>query len=469
MSANDLDARGRQAAAAVRARVREMELASAPGPRATGPAPRWVLIGAIALVVVVAGLLVVVRGGADSEEGGIASSGGATRLAPTWLPEGMTFSGAAEGPVPVDEDGATELTVYAGPEGSDVVVIGLVSRDPITDGGEDPREGEDWIARSWLEVETGRTLNLQARGVTSEQVDAMVAATTSDERGGVTIADDALPAGVTRVGTVPIGVVSPNVSALATEPGVGVLGYASDDPERLLEIAFAPAGAGWFEAAAPTVPDGRSIEVRGQRGVVGAFDQDAAAPTMLVWVEPDGTFVRLVGFGLDEDELVAIAEGMAPLSDAEWQELLDRTGQVTTGEASVEGTQLEAPATTFEDVGEPLPTLTIEGLDDGTDRVRLRMSHDATSELVTSAAQVGELPHAWAEDGWIYGVAPANARDVSVESSGWAYATTAFVPVAGDAPRPLRGYALRVTEDVTTYSITVRLEDGSEITVDGSR
>jgi hypothetical protein len=386
----------------------------------------------------------------------------------------MDFTGAFEGPVAgAGAEQLPDFTVYRGPEGSGVSLVGLATTGEPEAGGPGVetvvRGGREYLVEptsagetiSWSEGE--RVPTLIGRGLTRDELLTAAQATTVDGSGRIEVAPDALPADVTKVGVVPYGVATPMANAIATLDGSGGIGYADADQSRVLEVTWAIADHGWLEASEALLDEPRPLEVRGQPAIAGELGQGTTGNT-LVWVEPDGTFVRLVGFALTVDQLLEIAESLEPLTPEQWQEMLDESDRRSgdTAADSSSGTAVES-ATTFEGVGEELPLLMFDPVAGEPTRAVLQISTVPDTELVVDATMARDLPHRVYDGRWLYGVVPADTALVEVSGTSGGASTTSFFHVSGPESRDMMAYLLEVPGLGRAYTITAHLEDGSTV------
>jgi hypothetical protein len=483
----DLDTYARQASAGLRQSVRDAELTTT-APRPAGG--RRLVAVAVALVVLVGGFVVLTRGGDEPSEGGIASSGVATPLAPDPVPEGLAFTGAFEGPIDDEEEASlpSDVAVYTdsdvGSE-SDVALVALSAEgtanydgsalEPIefegrTFYGESQADGE---AISWDDPVSGRAGIVSSRTLSREQLLDAARGATIDGRGVVEITAAALPDGLSLLATVPYGAVAPLGSAMAIVDGAGGIGYADAEQTRVLQVSFVLAGEGWLEASQALLYEPESLEVRGRPAYGGLVSPEATGAT-LTWVEADGTFVRLTGYGIMLDELADIAETLEPLSPEAWQALLDESDRErarSNGEAT-SGTEV-VTATTFEAIGDPIepnsfiPILAFRPADSPSGAASVSVLGEPDTAMIITPEQMPAIVHQRYNERFVYGVVPADTERLLVRYAGEEFEVTSFQNISGGGVFPAWAFVVGVHELSDSYELTAIGEDGSEITVAG--
>jgi hypothetical protein len=145
------------------------------------------------------------------------------------------------------------------------------------------------------------------------------------------IADDLLVVGTdVRLGT-PQGLPGPldllgrseDVDFSRGDAAIGRhISYESTDQTRRgqLDLRTVPGSYGSLVAERWALgPNARPVTVRGHDGWVASGSNGDTALTHVVWQETPGTLVRLDASGVDEAEVVVVAESLRPAAEGEWR------------------------------------------------------------------------------------------------------------------------------------------------------
>jgi hypothetical protein len=292
---------------------------------------------------------------------------------------------------------------------------------------------------------------------------------TVDGSGVVEITPESLPDGYAYLDTVPYGVISPNASSIALMDGSGGIGYADEAQDQVLQVTFVLGQPSWLEATGAVMYEHEALEVRGQPAVGGRVSPEVVGAT-LSWLEPDGTFVQLTGYGLELDELTAIAETLEPLSPEAWQALLDQSdaersranGEVTSG------TEVAPATTTFEGQGAPidpssgLPVLIFAPSETDPGAATLSVADEPGVTLTVEAVEMPTILIGRYDERYVYGVVPADTERLEVSGAGFAYESTSFQLIEGGGTFPAWAFIVEVP-DQRGITFTAHLEDGSTV------
>lgn len=231
---------------------------------------------------------------ATSEEGlGALQAGPATRVFGRRAPDGAALTAAAIVRAP-----AGDVLDGTEPEGA-LAVVGEVLTVH--------RDGYGRRILVWADGASGLDVALIIYGLGNHELTSLVESLWA----GVLSAVPRLPAGFVTVfdGRLPPG----------PFPFTG-LTWESEAGDRLsLNVARVPGLT--LDGPAWELPGGRAVAVRGTTGIFAD-----RAESVLTWIEPTGVVVLMSSPTLGEQELVAIARLLTPLSQADWQ-LLASTAQ----------------------------------------------------------------------------------------------------------------------------------------------
>lgn len=483
---NDLDRRGRDAAAGLRRSVRETPR-STDAPHRTNRRP--LVVVAVAVVLLVGGF-VLLRTSDTSDENGVAGTGQPTRLAFDPPPAGLEVTGAFEGPIAEEgtDLGVGEVTMYRSLSASRsdhpfVAGATITSEIGLSDDGAEILTSEDRVmevtdlghdrfAFVIVPNQEMRVMTLWTGGVPRDEAIGLAEAATHDAAGIVAIEPAQLPDGMEDVGRVPFAVLSPAPTSFATLTSSGGIGYADEAQGRVVTVSSVIAQDGWLDAASLLVDDPQEVEVRGNPAIGGTWQGSAEPSGVVNWVEPDGTLVRMEGYGYTVDEVVAMADDLVALTDAEWRDLVATSdGQRESG--------ADESGTTFESVGEPVegeppPLGDEEGLpliesfelvqaDDEGERARLWSSMGPDEVLEVDVADGERLAHRLT--GLVlFGVVPPDTAKVELRFGDRTFTSAEFLHVAENGSFPLWAYAFGLPAYPGDYELIATGEDGSTIT-----
>jgi hypothetical protein len=324
------------------------------------PARRKFLAAAAVAVLAAAGGAVAVV----TDDGGpdVTSGGEPDYLLPGWLPGGFEPLSAAGVPDTAAMGFDADIAVYGDPDSDDpwsagLAVIHLVADedvlgDPRSDGeavtvaGHDARlreaESEGFGGRrpagpGWeveWEVDDGRIIVVGA--LPSDEVLAAAEAATTEPA----IDPAGLPDGYTELARGPMEEPSLLYTSLFEEfldgsvDGAGLAVTYADPSDSAsvrpaVVVAQRPGPASAVDLLRLSFDDGDVTTVRGRHAVIGRGSEPpgSAGETGIVavqWAEPEGQLVTVVGFGVAEDAVLQVAEGLRPASAGEVAELRDQ-------------------------------------------------------------------------------------------------------------------------------------------------
>ena len=324
------------------------------GPPAGGrrPVRRWWLAAAVVtLLMAVAGAVAVVI--ADDGRSPVSSSGPLHYLLPSWLPAGLQPVRATGIPDPASAGFTADVAVYGDPDRDDpwsstLAVVHLIAPEALL--GDAPSGGEEVTVAGHDARLSNQSEGLGSSGPTWEvawQVDdgrlivsgphradvlaAAEAATTEPA-----IAGSGLPDGYQELARGPF-----TDSLLFTSLFEGFGGDAADtvgddsglvvtygDPadrdtvRTAVVVAQRPGPASAVDLLRIWVPDAEATSVHGRPAVIGRTRELAGSAgengvVAVQWAEPDGQLVTVVGFGVAEDVVLQVAEGMRPATAGE--------------------------------------------------------------------------------------------------------------------------------------------------------
>lgn len=315
------------------------ELEAAPADRTV-----WLVPVGAAAVVLMVGALVLLVGRTDGTEPVVAGPGGGAagplpRLIADPVPDGMQVEIASDQRDRELAPGlAGRVSLYGDPEATDpfaagdlavmVLVAPIEEHEPdlnSTDAREvEVRGGTGWVREEdptrtvgWREGED-TTVELTSRSM--ETTDLLAVAEALDVTDPAEPADE-LPGGLRLVATTPMAELHGEMALVA---------YGGSDAGLSLNVLRAPEAfvtyIRWMQADAPD-----DVEVRGRAGALWHTRYDdapsaGAGNVMLVWAESPDVMVNMSAWGLDADEVLAIAETLRPATDEEWDELRGDAG-----------------------------------------------------------------------------------------------------------------------------------------------
>lgn len=287
--------------------------------RAAGRRPalvRWTLLAPAAVVTVL--VLVVVALSGDGGNGTLRVTGDAGRLylEPTGAEPRFLFAGAgnperepwtfrAYGRRGVDGITFDASVVVAAPEGRLLEGVTFLP-EPLRAAGRDVKVAGDAFGRrflSWTQAD-GRTVGVMTHNLSQAE---LVAVAESLLSGDAATADPVLPAGFAAVDS----------GRIAGGTAVAMQTWQADDGDNFtLSVADEPGAT--FDRVAWSMAGGRVASVRGTTAMYRP-----GFTGYLGWIERPGTVVTLVGNGLTEQELVAVAEGLRPIDEAQWRRMVN--------------------------------------------------------------------------------------------------------------------------------------------------
>ena len=245
------------------------------------------------------------------------------------------------------------------------------------------------------------------------------------EGGGVTLSTP--PEGFELVGEWP-GEASPGANQRLVAYGVPDEGRGFQ--VQVVDDSDLPPGVGLGSSAA------RLVTVRGNEGVSAPRRTDeprvypvgteflSSAQQFVQWVEPGGERVTVVGLGMTEDEVLAVADGLEVVDAAAWAELVESTGPAAEPDpdpGTPAGPEVEAvpevagsqPGTSVVPAGPPAEgSIHVEGSYEGTEHYALTegdcdLDHvlDTTWELSDGSTWAFHHEYCGLLDGevWSYG------------------------------------------------------------------
>lgn len=309
-----------------------------------GPARRGLLAAAVVAVLAAVGGAVAV-GTLDDGRRAVSSGGQLDLLLPGWLPAGFEPVSATDVPGAAAAGFSADIAVYGDPDSDDpwsatLSVIHLVADEELLGGppsggetvtvaGHDARlrktdgfgDGSQWEVE-W-QVDGGRLI--VAGALTRDEVLAAAETATTEPA----IDTSGLPGGYAELARGPIGdptlftsLSEGSVDGSVEGPGLAVT-YAdpsdSDAVRTAVVVAQGPGPASAVDLLRLWFTDGDVTTVRGRHAVIGRGSElpGSAGETGVVavqWAEPEGQLVSVVGFGVAEDTVLQVAEGLRPAS-----------------------------------------------------------------------------------------------------------------------------------------------------------
>lgn len=318
------------------------------------PARLWFVAAAVvAVVAAVVGAVVATR---DDSSPSVSSRGALDYLLPGWLPAGLEPVHAIDVPDAAAVGYGADIAVYGDPDTDDpwsatLTVTHLVADEELLGGppsggeavtvaGHDARlregfeDGEGWEVE-W-QVDDGRLI--VGGALTSEEVLAAAEAATTEPA----IDASGLPEVFTELARGPSGADFMLFTSLfegnLDRSGEGSVGsglavtYAdpsdSDAVRTAVVVAQRPGPASAVDLLRQWFPDADATTVRGHHAVIGRGSEPPgsagqAGVVAVQWAEPDGQLVSVVGFGVAEDAVLQVAEGLRPPNAGEVAALRD--------------------------------------------------------------------------------------------------------------------------------------------------
>lgn len=288
--------------------------------------PRWTLLApaaaVVAIVVVLAAL--VDRGGEGTLH--VAGQAGRLHLAPTGVEPRFHLDRASDGlegspgsPSTFRAFGrrasggsAVEASVVITMPGDRALVWTTPEPAPLRALGRDVALAGDPFGQrnlSWTQAD-GRTVGVMTFGLSQGELVAVAESL---------LAGDA----ATAVPALPVGFDPIKSGSDSGSPPMTLQSWEAAGGDRF-SMAVGEGPYAGVDDLAWWLPGGRALKVRDTTAVYLAALEEA----FLVWVERPGTVVTMQASGLSEQELVAIADGLRPISDAEWVELTTRVPPV---------------------------------------------------------------------------------------------------------------------------------------------
>lgn len=282
---------------------------------------QWLLLAPAVGVAVVAVIIVAVLAGRDGDSRLQVAGRGESRLylAPTGVEPRFHLEGADTDPQTTPLPPGTFRAFGRRAADGVALAASVVVTTPadFALGGQNPptrslrvldRDVAVADDRFGLEIPTwtqgdGRTVAVMTFGLSEAQLIAVVASLLPAD---ATTAVPALPPGFTpvRSGALPEG-----------RPSVSFQNWAAEDDTRFgVSVADSPVST--VDDLAWWVPGGRVTKVRGKTAIY-----TDRSDRLLTWLERPGVSVTVVGEGLSEKEMVAIAEGLRPIDEAAWRQL----------------------------------------------------------------------------------------------------------------------------------------------------
>jgi hypothetical protein len=348
----DLDTRMRAAGASLR---RASERLTPEGPPPGRSRPVMGLAAVALLLLIAAGAMALL--GDDHDSPAVSTDpSGAPRLVPDQVPEGLAPTGAVDLPL-TDETGhavAATFSVYGDRDADDPfahIDLGIVVVERV-DGQSDESlgistEGEpvtvrghpgflNEIAPLGLSVGWEETpqLSVQVASFTLDR-DQLMAAAEGLAVDGTDVALGAMPPDLTTPLTL-VGstTLTPGLEPFPAPPSTDghLVGYQNPNDGQAAVIATFVGDSADLAVIRWITAVHQPTSVRGHTGWSGASEP---ATRTLLWEESPGVLVMVQGFGLDEDDVRAVAESLHPADDAEWAALLDQ-GDDSDGDSASE-------------------------------------------------------------------------------------------------------------------------------------
>jgi hypothetical protein len=332
----DLDARGRAAAAALRAAVADVDT---PQAMPTARPSRMPQLLAAAAVIVVIGLVAALLAGRGDDPAELATGGPVEipRLVPDQVPAGMEPTGRFDLPLLVGRAGGLlDMWVYGDAGASDPFAGGdlavLLARSTDSDGsaielGGEPLEvngrpasiEEDGLPGTIslsIDFGDGTLVGVASTTLGADELIGVAEQVGLDDGGAIMLPED--PAGLELVGHTPDASFINLGMPLPMRTGY-LVGYQDDDD---LGRAFLVGAVGGDEEALLVARWGlgktaRRVDLRGTTGWIGTPFEDGIS---VVWEEAPGVLVGVTS-GLTETDTLAAIESLRPATDEEWDRL----------------------------------------------------------------------------------------------------------------------------------------------------
>ncbi|HEY7068918.1 MAG TPA: hypothetical protein VH479_02340, partial [Acidimicrobiales bacterium] len=332
-----------------------------PEQRRRPPGRLWLAAAVVTLLAAVAGAVILVAG--DDGRSDVSSEGPLDHLLPSWLPVGMEPLRVSGIPDAGDQGFTADIAVYGDPDAADpwaspLAVVHLAadqavlggepsSGEKVTVGGHDawvrrseglgdPANGESWEVE--IQVDDGRLL-VSAQLDQDDVLAAAEAATTEPAIGA-----SGLPDGYRELARGPF-----TDSLLITSLFEGFSGGSLDgaglavtyaDPSNrdttrpAIVVAQRPGPPSAVDLLRLWTPEGEATSVHGRHAEIGRTRELAGSAgesgvVAVQWAEPDGQIVTVIGFGVAEDDVLQVAEGMRPAAPGEVDALRSEHAVVT--------------------------------------------------------------------------------------------------------------------------------------------
>ena len=314
------------------------------------PAGRlWLAAAVVVLLAAAAGAVALAA--RDDGRSDVSSGSPLDHLLPSWLPVGFEPVRAGGIPDSAGEGFSADIAIYGDPDADDpwaapLAVLHLAadqavlgdepsSGEKVTVGGHDawlrpseglgdPASGQSWEVE--IQVDDGRLL-VSGPLDRDDVLAAAQAATTQPA-----IGTSGLPDGYQELARGPF-----TDSLLITSLFEGFTGGALDgsglavtyaDPSDqdaarpALVVAQRPGPASAVDLLRLWTPEGDATSVHGRHAVVGRSSEPPGSAgengvVAVQWAEPDGQIVTVVGFGVAEDAVLRVADGMRPAAPGE--------------------------------------------------------------------------------------------------------------------------------------------------------
>jgi hypothetical protein len=319
------------------------------------PARRRLLAAAVvaALAAVGGAVTVVTR---DDGRPPLSSGGPVDQLLPSWVPEGFEPVSAFDIPDPGAAGFSADIAVYGDPSSDDpwsatVSVVHFVADEELLGGrssggeavtvaGHDARLRESdgfGGGRQWeVEWQVDDGLLIVAGPASPDEVLAAAETATTEPA----IEPSGLPGGYSELARGPFtdsllftslfeGFVDDSTDGAAEGSGLAVT-YAdpadSGQVRPAVVVARRPGPASAVDLLRLWLTDTEASTVRGRHAVIGRGDElpgsaGEAGVVAVQWAEPEGQLVSVVGFGVGEDAVLQVAEGLHPADPEEVAEL----------------------------------------------------------------------------------------------------------------------------------------------------
>lgn len=277
---------------------------------------RWTVLAPAAVLTVLVVVVVALAG--DGGRGTVRVTGDAGRLylEPTGVEPRFRFAGAGNpGREPWTfraygrraAEGVTldASVVVAAPEGQLLAGVTFLP-EPLRAAGHDVKVASDPFGRRflyWTQAD-GRIVAVMTHNLSQDE---LVGVAESLLSGDAATAEPVLPAGFAAVDS----------GRIAGGTAVAMQTWQADDGDNFtLSVADEPGAT--FDRVAWSMAGGRLTSARGTTAMYRP-----GYTGHLAWIERPGTVVTLVGNGLTEQELVAVAEGLRPIDEAQWRQRID--------------------------------------------------------------------------------------------------------------------------------------------------